>query len=107
MKKSPLATALKKHIGDNDTIQKVEHWLDTGFPSSFLQRVLSPREVRGEFELTRQRQKTVNLVGSECISLPPPAALHHTLQQSNCVTRVRAYYIPRLNPEIHSVAADS
>jgi recombination protein RecA len=32
MKKSPLAVAMKKRIGGNDEIQKVEQWLDTGFP---------------------------------------------------------------------------
>ena len=32
MKKSPLAAAMKKRIGGNDSIQKVEQWLDTGFP---------------------------------------------------------------------------
>lgn len=32
MKKSPLAAAMKKRIGGNDSIQKVEQWLDTGYP---------------------------------------------------------------------------
>ncbi|EFL6336685.1 recombinase RecA, partial [Escherichia coli] len=30
--KSALALALKKKIGSNDEIQKVTHWIDTGFP---------------------------------------------------------------------------
>ena len=32
MKKSPLTAALIKSIGGNDEIQKVEQWLDTGYP---------------------------------------------------------------------------
>jgi protein RecA len=32
MAKSPLAALLKKKIGDNDEIQKVKYWIDTGFP---------------------------------------------------------------------------
>lgn len=32
MAKSPLAAALKKAVGENDTIQGVNVWLDTGFP---------------------------------------------------------------------------
>lgn len=30
--KSALALALKKKIGSNDEIQKVSHWIDSGFP---------------------------------------------------------------------------
>ena len=30
--KSALAMALKKKIGSNDEIQKVSHWIDSGFP---------------------------------------------------------------------------
>lgn len=29
--KSALALALKKKIGSNDEIQKVSHWIDSGF----------------------------------------------------------------------------
>lgn len=32
MAKSPLAVALKKRIGGNDEIQKVQWWVDTGYP---------------------------------------------------------------------------
>ena len=39
--KSALALALKKKIGSNDEIQKVTHWIDTGFPP--LNRAISGR----------------------------------------------------------------
>ena len=32
MAKSKLAQALNKALGKNDSIQKVEQWLDTGYP---------------------------------------------------------------------------
>jgi recombination protein RecA len=32
MAKSPLALALGKKLGKNDEIQKVEQWIDTGYP---------------------------------------------------------------------------
>lgn len=46
MAKSPLAMALRKSIGDNDEVQKVETWIDTGLPQ--LNKAVSGR-YRGGF----------------------------------------------------------